>query len=197
MSSPEPFDPDRTLYPLESRWFQSSVGQVHYIDEGSGPPLLLLHGNPTRSFLYRGIIIRLRKHFRCIAVDYPGFGLSVHPHGYGYTAAEQADVVTELVRELGLDNLTIMGQDWGGPIGMRVTLNEREPMRSIIMGNTWYWPADSLVMQGFSKLMSSGFMQGQIFKNNLFVEKIMPLAVKHKLAPEVMGHYRGPLRTMD
>ena len=113
------------------------VGQVHYIDEDSGPPLLFLHGNPTWSFLYRGIVIRLRKHFRSIAVDYPGFGLSVHPHGYGYSAAEHTDVATELVRKLGLDNLTIMGQDWGGPIGMRVALNEREPMRSLVLGNTW------------------------------------------------------------
>ena len=68
---------------------------------------------------------------------------------------------------------------------------------SLVMGNTWYWPADSLVMQGFSKIMSTGFVQGQIFKKNLFVEKIMPMAVKHKLAPEVMDHYRGPLRTLD
>ena len=52
-------------------------------------------------------------------------------------------------------------------------------------------------MQGFSKLMSCGFMQGQIFKNNLFVERIMPLAVKHKLAPEVIDHYRDPLRMLS
>ncbi len=197
MSSLEPFAPDRALYPFESHWFQSTVGQVHYIDEGSGPPILFLHGNPTWSFLYRGIVIRLRKHFRCIALDYPGFGLSVHPPTYGYTAAEHAEVVTGLVRGLGLEDLTIMGQDWGGPIGMRVALNERDRMRSLVMGNTWYWPAASLLMQGFSKIMSSGFVQGQIFKKNLFVERIMPMAVKHRLAPEIMDHYRGPLRTLD
>ena len=144
MSTLEPFVPDRALYPFDSRWFQSSVGQVHYLDEGSGPPILFLHGNPTWSFLYRGIVIRLRKLFRCIAMDYPGFGLSVHPPTYGYTAAEHADVVSELVRELGLDDLTIMGQDWGGPIGMRVALNERGRMRSMVMGNTWYWPERSI-----------------------------------------------------
>ena len=173
MSTLEPFVPDRALYPFDSRWFQSSVGQVHYLDEGSGPPILFLHGNPTWSFLYRGIVIRLRKLFRCIAMDYPGFGLSVHPPTYGYTAAEHADVVSELVRELGLDDLTIMGQDWGGPIGMRVALNERGRMRSLVMGNTWYWPADSLLMQGFSKVMSTGFVQAQIFRKNLFVERMV------------------------
>ena len=193
----EPFVPDRTLYPFESRWFNSDVGQIHYVDEGSGQPILMLHGNPTWSFLYRGIIIRLRKRYRCIAVDYPGFGLSPHPPTYRYTAAEHADAVSQLVRELGLSDLTIMGQDWGGPIGMRIALDDPNRLRALVMGNTWYWPATSLAMQAFSKIMSSGFIQSQIFQKNMFVERIIPIGVKHKLAPEVMDHYRGPLRTID
>ncbi len=193
----EPFVPDRTLFPFESRWFNSDVGQIHYVDEGSGQPILMLHGNPTWSFLYRGIIIRLRKRYRCIAVDYPGFGLSPHPPTYRYTAAEHADAVGQLVRELGLSDLTIMGQDWGGPIGMRIALDDPSRLRALVMGNTWYWPATSLAMQAFSKIMSSGFIQSQIFQKNMFVERIIPIGVKHKLAPEVMDHYRGPLRTID
>lgn len=190
-------EPNRDLFPFESRWFNSKVGQVHYVDEGSGPPILMLHGNPTWSFLYRGIIIRLKKHFRCIAMDYPGFGLSPHPPVYRYTAAEHAEVVTQLVRELGLSELTIMGQDWGGPIGMRVALDDPGRLRALVMGNTWYWPATTLSMQLFSKVMSSGIIQRQIFNKNMFVERMMPLGVKHKLAPEVMDHYRGPLGTLD
>ena len=204
-----PFEPDRRLFPFESKWFQSSVGQVHYIDEGptegrsasstatsdSGPTLLFLHGNPTWSFLYRGIIVRLRKHFRCVAVDYPGFGLSPHPRGYGYTPDEHADVVSELVGGLGLRNLTIMGQDWGGPIGMREALNHRSVLRSLVMGNTWYWPLEAIHMKGFSALLSSGAGQKQILEKNAFVERIMPMAVKHRMAAEVMDHYRGPFPT--
>ena len=197
MSSDGPFVPDRNLFPFESRWFQSSVGQVHYIDEGSGPPILFLHGNPTWSFLYRGVVIRLKKHFRCIAVDYPGFGLSAHPYEYGYTAGEHTDVMTEFVRELALENLTVMGQGWGGSIGMRLALTESKRIRALVMGNTWYWPLDSPIMQGFARVTSSGWVQSQIFKRNTFVERILPLGAKHKLAPEVMAHYRGPLRTMD
>ncbi len=67
--------------------------RVHYVDEGSGPPVVLLHGNPTWSFLYRKVIIGLRHRFRCVAPDYPGFGLSDRPDGYGYTPAEHAAVV--------------------------------------------------------------------------------------------------------
>lgn len=185
-----PFQPDRRLFPFESRWFDSSAGPVHYIDEGAGAPILFLHGNPTWSFLYRGIIIRLRKSFRCIAVDYPGFGLSARPEDYGYTPAEHAAVVTALVRHLDLQNLTIMGQDWGGPIGMRVALDDVPRLRALVMGNTWYWPLDSWHMKAFAYVMSSAPMQTQILRRNFFVEKVMPMAVKHPLAEEVMQQYR-------
>ena len=192
-----PFEPDRNLYPFESRWLRSSAGEVHYIDEGDGDPILFLHGNPTWSFLYRGIVIRLRKRYRCLALDYPGFGLSPHPTGYGYTAAEHAEVVGEFVRGLGLQRLTIMGQDWGGPIGMRVAADDPERIRALVMGNTWYWRADSLLQQGFSTVMSTDFVQGKIFKKNLFVEKVMPLGVKFPMTDEVHEHYRGPFPTLD
>lgn len=192
-----PFAPDPALFPFESRWLQSGVGQVHYVDEGSGAPILFLHGNPTWSFLYRGIIIRLRKRYRCIALDYPGFGLSPHPAAYRYTAAEHSVVVSELIRSLGLDGLTIMGQDWGGPIGMRAALDNSARMRALVMGNTWYWPLDHLSMRAFAHTMSSGPMQKQIFNKNFFVERVMPMGVRHKLAEEVLDHYRGPFPTID
>jgi haloalkane dehalogenase len=114
------FSPDRSLYPFESHRFDSSAGQVHYVDEGSGAPLLLLHGNPTWSFLYRHIIVALRERYRCVAPDYLGFGLSERPDGYGYTVEDHARVVGELVDDLGLDDVVVMGQDWGGPIGTAV-----------------------------------------------------------------------------
>jgi haloalkane dehalogenase len=92
-----------------------AAGRVHYVDEGEGRPILMCHGNPTWSFLYRNVIKPLRGRFRCIALDYPGFGLSDRPKGYGYTPAEQAAVVGELVRALDLRELIVMDHDWGGP----------------------------------------------------------------------------------
>lgn len=191
------FTPDPRLFPFDSRWFESPVGRIHYLDEGEGPPILLLHGNPTWSFLYRGVIIRLRKKFRCIAPDYPGFGLSSHPPDYRYTPSEHAHSVRALVQELDLHDLTIMGHDWGGPIGMRVALDELSRIRSLVMGNTWYWPTQALHLRAFSWLMSTGYMQSLIHRKNLFVERIIPLGVKHALAPEVLEHYRLPFPTVD
>ena len=118
------FAPDPALYPFESRWFTSSVGPIHYIDEGQGRPLLLFHDNPDWSFLYSKIVSALRPDFRCVVPDYPGFGLSVHPDGYGYTAAEHAKIIGELVEHLTLTDMVVMGQDWGGPIA-------------------WTWPHDT------------------------------------------------------
>ncbi len=74
------------LYPFGDRYADIDGARVHYVDEGSGPTLLLLHGNPTWSFLYREIILGLRDHYRCVAVDYPGFGLSTAAPGYEFTA---------------------------------------------------------------------------------------------------------------
>jgi len=190
-----PFTPDSRLFPFESKWYESRVGPVHYIDEGEGDPILFLHGNPTWSFLYRGIVIRLRNRFRCIALDYPGFGLSVRPEDYGYTPGEHADIVADFVRHLNLERLTIMGHDWGGPIGMRVALDELPRMRALVMGNTWYWPVDLWYMKAFSYLMGTSFLQSQILKRNLFVEKILPMAVKIPLADEVLSHYQEALPT--
>jgi alpha/beta hydrolase fold len=72
------------LYPFESHYAKIDDASVHYVDEGNGPPLVLIHGNPTWSFLCREIITGLRDRYRCIAPDYPGFGLSRAAPGYGY-----------------------------------------------------------------------------------------------------------------
>lgn len=196
MRSPtEPFVPDPRLFPFRSRFHASSAGPLHYIDEGEGLPVLLLHGNPTWSFLYRGIVIRLKSSFRCIALDYPGFGLSARPEDYGYTPREHASMVRDFVRSLDLRRLTIMGQDWGGPIGLRVAVDELARLRALVMGNTWYWPLDTWQAKTFAYVMSMAPMQSLILDKNFFVEKIMPWGVHHPLADEVMHHYREALPT--
>jgi haloalkane dehalogenase len=191
------FRPDPRLYPFESHWSDGPAGKIHYIDEGEGDPVLFLHGNPTWSFLYRGVVIRLRKRFRCIALDLPGFGLSSHPRDYRYTPEEHAQTVQSFVNDLDLKNLTIMGHDWGGPIGLRVAVDEVERLRGLVMANTWYWPTTALHLKAFSWLLSTGYVQGLVHRKNLLVERMIPLGVKHALAPEVLQHYRGPFTTLD
>jgi haloalkane dehalogenase len=185
-----PFTPDPQLYPFTSRWLDHDVGRVHYIDEGSGPTILFLHGNPTWSFLYRGVVVRLRQRFRCVAVDYPGFGLSARPDDYGYTPGEHADVVRDLVRHLDLHDLTIMGHDWGGPIGMRVAADETARVRALAMANTWYWPIDDWHLKAIGYVLGSAPMQKLLVDRNLMVERALPAGVALPLAAGVLDHYR-------
>ena len=184
------FTPDRSLYPFESRWFDSSAGRLHYIDEGVGTPILLCHGNPTWSFLYRHIVNQLRDRFRCVAVDYLGFGLSDRPEGYGYTIEEHACVLGELVDHLGLENFVIMGQDWGGPISTAIAVDRADRVSGVVLGNTWFWPADALTMRLFSRVMSSRPLQRRIIDANVFVERFLPAGMARKLTPAEMDHYR-------
>ncbi len=183
------FTPDPSLYPFAPRWFASYAGRLHYVDEGAGPPILFCHGNPTWSFLYRKVIIRLRGRFRCVAVDYLGFGLSERPDDYGYTAEEHARCVGELADHLGLDGFVAMGQDWGGPVSMAVATARAERVRGVVLGNTWFWPAD-LRMTVFSRVACTPWMQRQILEKNWFVERVVPLGMAHRLTPAEMDHYR-------
>ncbi|WP_072689856.1 haloalkane dehalogenase [Rhodococcus marinonascens] len=191
------FTPDPGLYPFTSRWFDSPHGRMHYIDEGTGPPILFCHGNPTWSFLYRDIIANLRDRFRCIAVDYLGFGLSDHPEAFGYTSEEHAFVVGALVDHLDLDGFVSFGQDWGGPISMAVDTARPDRVRGVVLGNTWFWPLDSPTMKLFSRVMSSGPMQRAILNNNFFVERLVPMGTSRALKPEEMAHYRGVQPSRD
>ena len=185
------FTPDPALYPFTSHWFDSSQGRVHYVDEGTGPVILLCHGNPTWSFLYRDIIRELKDHFRCIAQDYLGFGLSDRPPGFGYRVEEHATVVGELVDHLGLDDYLSMGQDWGGPISMAVGTDRADRVRGVILGNTWFWPTADLTTKVFSRVMGSPPMQWAILQRNFFVERLIPTGTATSLSDAVMAHYRG------
>jgi haloalkane dehalogenase len=184
------------LYPFESHYADVAGSRVHYIDEGGGPPLLLLHGNPTWSFLYREIVKGLRDRYRCIAVDHPGFGLSSPAPGYGFTPAEHADVLEQLVLRLDLGDLTMMVQDWGGPIGFAVATRHPERFAAFVIGNTWAWPKGDPGTQLFSRLLGGAIGRRLILNRNLFVERLLPAGVRRGTLPEaVMNAYRGPFPT--
>ena len=186
------------LYPFQSRYMDVNGSRVHYIDEGEGPPLLFLHGNPTWSFLYRNIVLNLRDSFRCIALDYPGFGLSTARDGYAYTAEAHAHVVERFVQELDLKDLTLMGQDWGGPIGLTVATRNPDRFRGFILGNTWAWPLNgSFHFEFFARVMGSFFGRFWIRNANAFVNVLIPLGTVTKVPSDVMAAYREPFATQD
>jgi haloalkane dehalogenase len=186
------------LYPFESRFADVDGARVHYVDEGSGPPLLLLHGNPTWSFLYREIIKGLQDRFRCIAPDHPGFGLSQAPDGYGFKPADHAGVIERLVLQLDLREVTMMVQDWGGPIGFAVATRHPDRFARFVIANTWAWPKADPGTQAFSRILGSPVGRYLILQRNFFVEKAIPGSMKRrKLSKDVMDAYRGPFPTPE
>ena len=183
------FRPDKVLFPFQSRWFDGAGPRVHYVDEGAGRPVVMFHGNPTWSFLYRKVIQQLSGRFRCVAMDYPGFGLSERPSGYGYTSEEHARVIGKLVDHLNLDGFIVVGQDWGGPIGMTVATERASRVAGTVFANTWYWPATGSLVT-FSLVMSSPPLQWLILHRNSFVNFIMPRSVAIPMDANVFKSYQ-------
>ena len=188
------------LFPFQSRYLDIEGHRVHYVDEGEGPVLLMLHGNPTWSFLYRRLIGDLSDSFRCIALDYPGFGLSTAADGYGFTAAEHSGVVSRFVAELGLDGITTISQDWGGPIGMGAAQGDPGQYRAFIIGNTWSWPVtDQRRVRQFSATLGEG-RSGEMLSQrlNVFVKVFMKRGMRRRQpTSEEMAMWRGPFPTIE
>ncbi|RST31691.1 alpha/beta fold hydrolase [Sphingomonas ginkgonis] len=182
---------DRGLFPFKSRFRDIAGNRVHYIDEGDGPVLLMLHGNPTWSFLYRHLVRLLAPDFRCIAVDYPGFGLSQAAPDYGFTPREHSAVVEGLVDALGLDQLTIMVQDWGGPIGLGLAGRRPELTRALLIGNSFAWPATG-GMIAFSRLFGSRLGRWSITRQNLMARWLIPAGTNRTLSRPELAAYYGP-----
>ena len=193
---PDWVDPE--LYPFEDHWAEVDGCNVHYVDEGSGPPLVMLHGNPTWSFTWRTVVERVNQRYRCIALDYPGFGLSgPAPAGYGYSPPEHARVVAGLVEQLDLTDVTLMFHDWGGPIGIWAASLAPDRYRGFVIGNTWAWPMNrNPGAQVFSRFLGGPVGRYLIKHHNFFVDRIIPGGTK-RVGPDerVMEQYRGPFPT--
>jgi len=105
-------------YPFVSRYLSIGGAQLHYIDEGEGPVIVMVHGNPTWSYYYRNLISLLSKEFRVIAVDNMGCGLSDMPEDYPYRLENHIENLTTLLSSLNIKKCSLVVHDWGGAIGM-------------------------------------------------------------------------------
>lgn len=190
---------DDDLFPFASHFIEIDGHTVHYVDEGSGPTLLMLHGNPTWSFLFRDVICLLRQDFRCIALDYPGFGLSTPRPGYRYLPEEHADVVTAFVDTLNLKDVTLVGQDWGGMIGLAVAQRRPGVFHRLVLANTWAWPVNGVLhFEAFGRIMGGLPMRFLVRQLNLLVNAFIPTGHRRRrLTDAEMEHYRQALDTAD
>jgi haloalkane dehalogenase len=131
----------RDLYPFQSHFVTLSGGKYHYVDEGSGEVLVMLHGNPTWSFYYRRLIAEFRGSHRVIAPDHMGCGYSDKPQAYAYTLEQHIGNLETLLESLKVDRLTLFLHDWGGPIGMGYALRHPDRVKRFVIFNTAAFPA--------------------------------------------------------
>lgn len=136
-------DFDRTLYPFESHFFDRGEGQrMHFLDEGAGAPVVMVHGNPSWSFYYRKLVTELRGTHRCLVPDHIGMGLSDKPQDdYSYTLAQRVADFTAWLDHLALtEPVTLVAHDWGGMIGMTWAAAHPERVARLVLLNTAAFP---------------------------------------------------------
>ncbi len=193
METNNKFNVPHYLFPFKRHFVDLENGsRIHYVDEGDGPVLFFLHGNPTWSFMYRDMISELSERFRCIAMDLSGFGLSVAPSFFEFTAREQAEVVEDFVNELNLEDVTLVAHDWGGPIGLWVAGRNQDRFRGFVLGNTFAWPIHRFKHRLFSAI-AGGFIGRFCAKAfNGVAKLLLAVGVKGEMSEEVEKMYMMP-----
>lgn len=132
------------LYPFRSNFLQLNGHNLHYIDEGRGKPILMLHGNPTWSFYYRNLIQTFSPKFRCVVPDHMGCGLSDKPQDYEYNLEAHIQNAYKLIKFLDLRDIILIVHDWGGAIGFGLVTRYPELFDRIVILNTAAYPSQEI-----------------------------------------------------
>jgi cis-3-alkyl-4-acyloxetan-2-one decarboxylase len=183
-------------FPYEPHYVQAGDVRLHYVDEGprDAPPLLMLHGNPTWSYMYRRPIALLsgRGH-RCIALDHMGFGRSDKPpEPRRYILSNHVSNAIALVDELDLRDITLVMHDWGGPIGLGALLERRDRFRALVAMNTWAWELPSFLPGFLRQFRTDGLGEILALGGNMVVESIPGGMVSREVDEAMMDAYRAP-----
>ena len=181
------------LYPFSSHSLQLDRLRYHYLDEGSGENLLMLHGNPTWSFYYRNLILGLKGSYRCVVPDHMGMGKSDKPQDYPYTLSRHIDNLEKLADHLELDDITLVVHDWGGAIGMGFAVRHPERIRRLVIFNTAAFLSSEIPL-GLSLCRIPGFGAIAIRGFNVFARGAIRWACvkQERMTEEVRAGYLAP-----
>jgi haloalkane dehalogenase len=179
-------------YPYEPHYVEVDGLRLHHLDEGSGAPVLCFHGEPSWSYLYRHMLDRLvEAGQRVVCPDLVGFGRSDKPTDQAWYSYERhVDVVTRHLDQLDLDEVTVVVQDWGGPIGLHWAVEHADRVARLVVLNTGL----------FAGRVSKGFMAWREFAErtpDLPIGLILQGATTTELPPEVVAAYEAPFPTPE
>jgi pimeloyl-ACP methyl ester carboxylesterase len=188
---------DREEYPFEPHYLDVDGGRMHYVDEGEGSTVVFVHGNPTWSYLFRGLIRDLSLKHRCIAMDHIGFGLSDKPAQWGYSPELHARNFARLVDHTGANRFTLVTHGMGGPIGLSYAIDHPDKVAGVVVMNSAIWSLkDHGPAKKFDRAVSNPLGKlNYTFSNPAGV--VMPKAFvdKYRLTDKLHEQYKGPFRT--
>jgi haloalkane dehalogenase len=189
-----------TAFPFEKQRVEIHGLSMAYVDVGQGDPIVLLHGNPTSSYLWRNVIPYVRGLGRCIAPDLIGMGDSAKIPNSGpgsYTFAEHRRYLDALLEKIGVgERVTLVLHDWGSALGFDWANRHRDAVKGLAYMEAFVRPLTwgdfrPQTRPAFEALRSPAGEQLAL-EQNMFVERILPVAVLRKLADEEMAEYRRP-----
>lgn len=183
-------------FPFEARYVTVGDTRLHYVDEGprDAAPILMLHGNPTWSYMYRRPIAALAERgHRCVALDHMGFGRSDKPADLRrYRLSEHVANTVGAIEALDLRNVTLVLHDWGGPIGLGAAIERPDRIRAAVVMNTWAWELPSFLPPFLRQFRTEGLGELLALGGNLFVESIPGGMARRDTDPQMMDAYRAP-----
>lgn len=183
--------PDARLYPFASRKISIQGHNLSFLDEGEGPIIVMLHGNPTWSFYYRNLVRLLRDRYRVIVPDHMGCGLSDKPQHYPYTLKTHIDNLEILLAKRNIEKFSLVVHDWGGAIGLGLAVRYPHRLQSLVLLNTAAFRSPriplriricrvpilgDLIVRGFN-----GFAHGALY-----------MAVAKRMTPAIAQGYLEP-----
>ena len=183
-----------------ARYLSVKGSKIHYIEDGTGDPVLFLHGMPASSYLWRNIIPSLSDKARCIAPDLIGMGASDKPD-IDYTVFDHIDYIQSFIESLNLKNITLVLHGWGSVIGFDYARRHANNVKAIaffeshIRPNT-EWEMLSLPVQQLATLLERpGASYKAIVEHNYLVNKLLPNGVLRRLTDDELAHYKKPFPT--
>lgn len=191
--------PISAAFPYSSHYQEVLASSIHYVDEGDPEAkhtFLLLHGNPTSSYLWRNIIPYVAAHGRAIAPDLIGMGKSGKPD-IDYTLEDHIQYIDAFIDKLQLNNIILVIQDWGSGIGFHYARRNPDKVSGIVFLEAIIRPIEWSDANIIEKLIFKRFRHPKkgykmIVEKNFFVEKFIPMMAGRKLTKEEMDHYRAP-----
>ncbi len=179
-------------YPFASHWFEVDGHVQHYIDEGNGPVLLMVHGNPTWSFAWRRLVKDLSRDHRVIAIDHLGCGFSEKPQDRNvYTLNQHIQRLASLVKLLDLQQITLFGHDWGGAIGMGCAGRVADRFQRFVLMNTGAFHSQAIPFRiSLCRIPLLGKLGDQGL--NLFARAALKMAVEKPLNAAARAGFIAP-----